>query len=300
MKVSHRITRLVLIGLAVLALAAPAASAVPASPDRVDTGQAFVLEPEAPVVQSVDDGFDWASAAIGAGIAGGIILLIVWGGVNYRHRHDAHRRRAMKRVPLATCAAGLALLLPVAPAGAHHGASSDAVSTWNINAGKAAVAACISPVGPSPAEARLYAMTHVAIHDALNAIRRRSEPYAYAARAPRRTSRDAAVATAARDVLVPTLGELSTLVPPACVDAAVAGVEADYTAALAADPGRPRQGPRRRGRPGRSGGDPRAAGERRRARTLLVGDSGLPRRAQGRASTASPPGHSVRVRSAAR
>ena len=88
MKVSHRITRLVLIGLAVLALAAPAASAVPASPDRVDTGQAFVLEPEAPVVQSVDDGFDWASAAIGAGIAGGIILLIVWGGVNYRHRHE--------------------------------------------------------------------------------------------------------------------------------------------------------------------------------------------------------------------
>ena len=88
MKVSHRITRLVLICLTVLALAAPAASAVPASPDRVDTGQAFVLEPEAPVVQSVDDGFDWASAAIGAGIAGGIILLIGWGGMTYHHRHE--------------------------------------------------------------------------------------------------------------------------------------------------------------------------------------------------------------------
>ena len=35
MKVSHRITRLVLIGLAVLALAAPAASAVPAPTDRL-------------------------------------------------------------------------------------------------------------------------------------------------------------------------------------------------------------------------------------------------------------------------
>jgi PAP2 superfamily len=142
----------------------------------------------------------------------------------------------MKRLPLATCAAGLALLWPAAPAGAHHGVGADPVGTWNANAGKAAVAACISPVGPSPAEARLYAMTHVAIHDALNAIHRRSEPYAYSGRAPRRTSPDAAVAAAARDVLVPTLGELATLVPPACVDAAVASVEADYTAALAAVP----------------------------------------------------------------
>jgi ABC-type sugar transport system substrate-binding protein len=88
MKVSHRITRLVLIGLAVLALAAPAASARPAPADRVDTGAPFVLDPAPPVVQSVDDGFDWASAAIGAGIAGGIILLIGWGGVTYRHRHE--------------------------------------------------------------------------------------------------------------------------------------------------------------------------------------------------------------------
>ena len=88
MKVSHRITRLVLIGLAVLALAAPAASARPAPADRQDTGEPFVLEPEAPVVQSVNEGFDWASAAIGAGFAGGIILLISWGGVTYRHRHQ--------------------------------------------------------------------------------------------------------------------------------------------------------------------------------------------------------------------
>jgi hypothetical protein len=86
MKVSHRITRLVLIGLAVLALAAPAASARPAPVDREDTGEPFVLDE--PVVQSVNDGFDWASAAIGAGIAGGIVLLITWGGVTYRHRHE--------------------------------------------------------------------------------------------------------------------------------------------------------------------------------------------------------------------
>ena len=39
-------------------------------------------------MQSVNEGFDWASAAIGAGFAGGIILLIGWGGVTYRHRHE--------------------------------------------------------------------------------------------------------------------------------------------------------------------------------------------------------------------
>ena len=90
MKVSHRITRLVLIGLAVLALAAPAASARPASPDSpVPPGSdAVIIEPETPVVQSVNDGFDWASAAIGAGVAGALVLLIGVGGTTYRHRHE--------------------------------------------------------------------------------------------------------------------------------------------------------------------------------------------------------------------
>jgi PAP2 superfamily len=133
-------------------------------------------------------------------------------------------------------AAGVAALLLAAPAASAHHASSDAVATWNENAGKAAVAACISPVGPSPAEARLYAMTHVAIHDALNSIDRRSRPYAYHARTRRQASPDAAIAAAARDVLVPVLGELSTLVPQDCIDKAVTGVEADYAAALGAVP----------------------------------------------------------------
>ena len=110
--------------------------------------------------------------------------------------------------------------------------STDAVSVWNENAGKAAVAACISPVGPSPAEARLYAMTHIAIHDALNAISRRSEPYAYDARARHNASPDAAVAAAAHDVLVPLLGQLDLLVSTDCINAAVEGVEDDYAAAL--------------------------------------------------------------------
>ena len=115
-----------------------------------------------------------------------------------------------------------------------HDHATDAVSAWNASAGKAAVAACISPEGPGPAEARLYAMSHVAIHDALNAIDRRSHPYAYDAHAQRGTSPDAAVAAAARDVLVPGLRQLSAYAVPACIDAGVASVEADYAAALAA------------------------------------------------------------------
>ena len=87
MKVSNRITRLVLIGLAVLALAAPVASAGRPAPDSTARRSAW-SSGEPPVVQSIDKGFDWASAAIGAGIAGGILLLGAWGGVTYRHRHE--------------------------------------------------------------------------------------------------------------------------------------------------------------------------------------------------------------------
>jgi hypothetical protein len=78
----------------------------------------------------------------------------------------------------------------------------------------------------------MYAMMHVAVHDALNGIDRRSRPYAARLSAPRRTSRDAAVAAAAHDVLVSVLDSYSVLMPTDCVDAGVARVEADYTAAL--------------------------------------------------------------------
>ena len=130
-------------------------------------------------------------------------------------------------------ALGLGAAAFAAPAASAHQSRTDAVSTWNENAGKAAVAACISPVGPSPAEARLYAMTHIAIHDALNAIDRRSRPYVFRGRARQHASTDAAVAAAARDVMVPVIGSLPPhLAPPACVTAALAGVEADYVTAL--------------------------------------------------------------------
>ena len=108
------------------------------------------------------------------------------------------------------------------------------MTTWNANAGKAAVASCTAPFGNGPAEARLYAMVHVAIHDALNAIDRRSRPYAFDVRANAPASVDAAVAAAAHDVLVAVIGQLA-LLPGAARDP-VALVASDRQAALV-DPG---------------------------------------------------------------
>jgi hypothetical protein len=116
------------------------------------------------------------------------------------------------------------------------GSTADAVITWNANAGQAAIAACIAPTDNPLHESRMYAMMHVAIHDALNAIDRRSQPYAFRGGTNRPVSPNAAVATAARDVLVPLLSELPDPFPQECIDAGVASVEADYAAALDAIP----------------------------------------------------------------
>ena len=116
-------------------------------------------------------------------------------------------------------------------------AGGDAVTVWNANAGAAATAACIAPLDNPLHESRIYAMMHVAIHDALNAINRRSRPYTFDMQARPGASPDAAVAAAARDVLVPLIGQLPLeLSSQSCIDAGVARVEADYTAALAAIP----------------------------------------------------------------
>ena len=114
---------------------------------------------------------------------------------------------------------------------------ADAVTVWNRNAGVAATAACLAPLNNPLHESRIYAMMHVAIHDALNAIDRRSRPYALDLQAEAGASPDAAVAAAARDVLVPLLAQLPLeLHTQACRDAGVASVEAAYTTALAAIP----------------------------------------------------------------
>jgi hypothetical protein len=154
--------------------------------------------------------------------------------LHYNRRSAARR---MRRVTLVASAVSLAITASVAPASAwsdrrmidrslsQPASTGDAVSVWNANAGEAALAAGLAPTGNPLYESHMYAMAHVAIHDALNAIDRRYQPYAFFGHASRRASTDAAVATAARDVLVPLLDQMSA-------DAAVASVEADYAAAL--------------------------------------------------------------------
>jgi hypothetical protein len=113
-------------------------------------------------------------------------------------------------------------------------ADADAVIDWNVNAGKAAIAACIAPLRDPLHEVRMYAMMHLAIHDALNAIDRQSRPYAFDSQAPAGASPAAAVAAAARDVLIPLINQIPAPFPPICITNGVASVEADYASALAA------------------------------------------------------------------
>jgi hypothetical protein len=96
---SHRRTHLhrsIAAGLAVAALAAPAAQAAPIrDPGSGDTpGPAAIdvstLEPaQAPsVTTTIDQGFDWGSAAIGAGGAGALIVLVSLAGFKLMSRDE--------------------------------------------------------------------------------------------------------------------------------------------------------------------------------------------------------------------
>jgi hypothetical protein len=80
---SHPIARLVAAGLVAGALAAPAAVAQPiADPQTSEPARS-----DAPVVRTIDEGFDWGSAAIGAGGAGAAIVLVSLGGIAVVSRH---------------------------------------------------------------------------------------------------------------------------------------------------------------------------------------------------------------------
>lgn len=114
---------------------------------------------------------------------------------------------------------------------------ADPVTTWNENAAKAATAACLHISGNGLVEARMYAMVHAAVHDALNAIDRRYQPYAFDGSASATASVDAAVAAAARDVLVSVIGTLPE--SPDCQASGVAQANLSYTSALAAIPDGP-------------------------------------------------------------
>jgi hypothetical protein len=93
---SHRLAGLLAAGAAAGALAAPPAVArpidTPQGPLRADNVATVPVEPKqtpprAPVVQEIDIGFDWGSAAIGAGGAGALFALVSLGGVAIVSRH---------------------------------------------------------------------------------------------------------------------------------------------------------------------------------------------------------------------
>jgi hypothetical protein len=93
--------------------------------------------------------------------------------------------------------AGLAVLAAAAPgdvAGAH--SSPDVVLKWNQ-----LIQSTLPPPG-NPLTPRFYAMTHIAMFDAVNAIEREFEPYRVRLRSGARGSTTAAAAQAAHDVLV--------------------------------------------------------------------------------------------------
>lgn len=81
----RRLTRAVAGALAVTALAAPTAVARPVDPASGWTAsppassQSHAAAPAPTVIRTIDDGFDWDSAGIGAGAAAAIILLSLGG-----------------------------------------------------------------------------------------------------------------------------------------------------------------------------------------------------------------------------
>jgi hypothetical protein len=131
------------------------------------------------------------------------------------------------------------LLAAVSLFGLRAHAATDAVIIWNANAGMAARKACMNAdAGNDPFhESRMYAMMHIAIHDAVNAIDPKYESYAYDKKADPGTSADAAIASAAHDVLIKGFSQLpSELFKKDCIDAGIASVEAAYKVALDAIP----------------------------------------------------------------
>ena len=98
--------------------------------------------------------------------------------------HPSAARSGAIRLAVAVLASAIAVSGVGWIASAPVAAASNAVIDWNAVAGEAARDACLSPDNDPLHEARMYAIAHIAIHDALNAIDRRYEPYTYDAQAP--------------------------------------------------------------------------------------------------------------------
>lgn len=84
------------------------------------------------------------------------------------------------------------------------------VLLWDSIAATASLRAGL-PAGQPNVEARLYALTSIAVYDALNSIDRRNRPYVYFEFSSDHASRRAAVASAAHRVLVEQFALLETI-----------------------------------------------------------------------------------------
>ncbi len=119
-----------------------------------------------------------------------------------------------------------------------HAVAAEPVREWNAALSQIATASGITPVFDPFNESRLYAMTHIAVHDALNAIDRRSVPYVFDDEAPMGASPDAAVAAAVHGVVTAELPNLPDLFAPA-IPGALDLADTLFADALAAIPDGP-------------------------------------------------------------
>lgn len=124
--------------------------------------------------------------------------------------------RIAGRTALAVIGIGLLACRPAAAADAAHAGGPpqriNAVVHWN---GVASDAFAPSQGSNALVQSRTFAILHASIHDALNAIERRYEPHTPGLVAAPKASPDAAVAAAAREVLVQLLPEQAALVETA-------------------------------------------------------------------------------------
>lgn len=125
------------------------------------------------------------------------------------------------------------------PAPAARAAAVNAVVDWNRTAARAALAGCLAPVNDPLHESRMYTMVHVAVHDALNSIRRYAEPYVYEQRTNGKASPEAAVAAASRTVMVEIFRNQHPKALASCSKPALEVVRKAYAKALREIPNGP-------------------------------------------------------------
>lgn len=142
--------------------------------------------------------------------------------------------RRIRALVVGACAVLVATTAPpiLSPTVAAGRSDQNLVLRWNQYAGDVAVAACISPTGNPLHESRMYAVMHLAVHDALQAIRPTAEVYALHAWAPNASAR-AAVASAAYNSLVGALDEMAGNLSAECFSDAKAVADDAYAATVA-------------------------------------------------------------------